>query len=106
LYSFFSGGLTNSAPAIVGLLSPELNKIGTRLGMMLTLCSIGTLIGAPIAGAILKVQTPTNFEGKINESKANYDGVFVFVGVSFVLAAACMHYTRINKKGWFYFGKV
>ncbi|KAF2109354.1 putative monocarboxylate permease [Lophiotrema nucula] len=106
MYSFFSGGLTNSAPAVVGLLSPELNKIGTRIGMMLTACSIGTLIGAPIAGAILKSQTPKNSSGVGDVTKANYDGVFIFAGVGMLLAAASMHYTRINKKGLFFFGKV
>ncbi|PVI02656.1 putative monocarboxylate permease [Periconia macrospinosa] len=106
MYSFFSGGLTNSVPAVVGLLSPDLNKIGSRIGMMLTICSLGTLIGAPIAGEILKSQTPKDSRGVADTSEANYDGIFIFAGVGLLVAAACMHYTRINKTGLFYFGKV
>jgi MFS family permease len=101
IYSFFAGGLTNCAPAVVGLLSPELNKIGTRVGMMYTIVSLGTLIGTPIAGAILKRQNPTN-----SISEANYEGVFIFAGVAMLAASVCMHYTRIDKKGVLYFGKV
>ncbi|OCK76328.1 putative monocarboxylate permease [Lepidopterella palustris CBS 459.81] len=106
MYSFFSGGLTNSAPAVVGLLSPELNMIGTRVGMMLTICSLGTLIGAPVAGAILKSQSPTDARGIIDSDRANYDGVFIFSGIGLLVGAVFMNYTRIAKKGLWYFGKV
>ncbi|KAF2664948.1 MFS general substrate transporter [Microthyrium microscopicum] len=106
IYSFFAGGLTNAAPAVVGLLSPELNKIGTRVGMMYTVVSLGVLIGNPIAGAILKTQSPKDANGVLIEARANYDGVFIFAGVAMIVASVCMHYTRTAKKGLFYFGKV
>lgn len=106
MYSLFSGGLTNSAPAVVGLLSQELNKIGTRIGMMLTICSIGTLIGPPIAGAILIHQSQTDARGVIIQGTEDYTGVFVFSGVGLLVGAMCMHYTRAAKKGLFFWGKV
>lgn len=106
IYSFFAGGLTNAAPAVVGLLSPELNKIGTRVGMMYTVVSLGVLIGNPIAGAILKTQSPKDANGVLIEARANYDGVFIFAGVAMIVASVCMHYTRTAKKGLLYFGKV
>jgi MFS family permease len=106
IYSFFAGGLTNCAPAVVGLLSPELNKIGTRVGMMYTVVSLGTLIGNPIAGAILKKQSPADDNGEVDMGNANYSGVFIFAGMSMLIGAVCMHYTRINRKGFLYLGKI
>lgn len=106
MYSLFSGGLTNSAPSVVGLLSPELNKIGTRIGMMLSICSIGTLIGPPIAGAILRKQSKVDERGVLIPGEENFQGVFIFAGVGLLAGAMCMHYTRAAKKGIFFWGKV
>lgn len=40
-------------PTIVVTFSPDLRSIGVRLGMMLAISGIGSLIGGPIAGALL-----------------------------------------------------
>ncbi|KAI8629777.1 MFS general substrate transporter [Xylariaceae sp. FL1651] len=53
LYGFFNGGLTSlPQSAIIGL-TPDLSRVGTRLGMVFVMVGISVLIGNPIAGAIL-----------------------------------------------------
>jgi hypothetical protein len=73
---------------------------------MYTVVSLGTLIGNPIAGAILKKQSPVEANGEVDMDNAIYSGVFIFAGISMLIAATCMHYTRVNRKGFLYFGKI
>ncbi|KAH8672891.1 major facilitator superfamily domain-containing protein [Tricladium varicosporioides] len=54
LYGFFQGPFVSLPPTIVATLSPGLQSIGVRLGMMLAISGIGSLVGGPVAGAILQ----------------------------------------------------
>jgi MFS family permease len=103
LYSFFSGGLMALPPAVLVALSPSLNQIGVRVGMALTIGSLGVLIGSPIAGAILKAQSDTNRVGQ--EGALDFSGTLAFTGVMLLLCGALMTVARVNKKG-FKFEKV
>jgi predicted MFS family arabinose efflux permease len=53
LYGFCQGPFVSLPPTIVATLSPDLRSIGVRLGMMLAISGFGSLIGEPVAGAIL-----------------------------------------------------
>lgn len=53
LYGFLQGPFVSLPPTIVATLSPNLQSIGVRLGMMFAISGIGSLIGGPVAGAIL-----------------------------------------------------
>ncbi|KAL0934734.1 MFS monocarboxylate [Colletotrichum truncatum] len=53
IYGLFSGGMVSIAPSVIVSLSPDLGRVGTRMGMMFFTSSISILIGTPIAGAIL-----------------------------------------------------
>ncbi|KAK1585259.1 major facilitator superfamily transporter [Colletotrichum navitas] len=53
LYGLFSGGLVSISPTVVVSLSPDLSRVGTRMGMMNFIAGIAILVGTPIAGAIL-----------------------------------------------------
>ncbi|OLN92796.1 Riboflavin transporter MCH5-like protein 7 [Colletotrichum chlorophyti] len=53
LYGLFSGGLVSISPTVIVSLSPDLGRVGTRMGMMNFASGIAVLIGTPIAGAIL-----------------------------------------------------
>ena len=55
LYGFFSGAIVSLPPTIVAKLSPDLQRVGTRMGMSFTFAGLGLLIGNPIAGSILNV---------------------------------------------------
>lgn len=55
LYGFFSGSIVSLPPSIIPTLSPDLNRVGTRMGMVFAFAGLGLLIGTPIAGALLNV---------------------------------------------------
>lgn len=72
LYGCFSGALIPLQPSVFAAVCTDPTIFGTRLGMSQALNSVGSLIGAPIAGAL----TTTNADGKVN-----YLGLQVFGGV-------------------------
>ncbi|KAK0748315.1 major facilitator superfamily domain-containing protein [Apiosordaria backusii] len=53
LYGAFSGGVVSLTPSVVVELSPDLSKIGTRMGFGFIVSGTAVLIGTPIAGAVL-----------------------------------------------------
>jgi len=87
LYGFFSGAILSLPPMVVVSLSPSLGVIGTRLGTICAVASIGLLLGTPISGAILG---PTR----------NYTGLQAFAGVILIVAALFCAATRITKAGF------
>ncbi|KAI0120050.1 MFS general substrate transporter [Nemania sp. FL0031] len=54
LYGFFSGGVVAFAPVVLTLLTDDLSYLGTRLGVLNIFKGIGSVVGAPIGGAILQ----------------------------------------------------
>lgn len=56
-YGFFSGAFVSIAPVAIVVLTPDLRKIGTRMGLAFFVSSFGLLVGTPVVGAIL---TATN----------------------------------------------
>jgi MFS family permease len=104
LYSFFSGGLMALPPAILVSLSPSLNQIGVRVGMALTIGSLGVLIGSPIAGAILagqSVDTGTSGSrgGEEGVHGLEFSGTLAFTGVALLVCGGFMSATRVVRKG-------
>lgn len=97
MYSFFSGGLMALPPAVLVALSPSLNQIGVRVGMALTIGSLGVLIGSPIAGAILSRQSSHDRTGI--EGSLDYTGTLVFTGIALLVCGGLMSATRVIKKG-------
>ncbi|MCJ1247159.1 hypothetical protein MMC30_004371 [Trapelia coarctata] len=100
LYSFFSGGLMALPPAVIVFLAPNLQKLGTLIGMAFSAASLGVLIGSPIAGAILDAQSVGDGNGGLVVGRETYWGVFVFTGVVLVLSGLCIGVTRVNRGGW------
>ncbi|KMP02058.1 hypothetical protein CIHG_05408 [Coccidioides immitis H538.4] len=54
LYGFFGAGLQALFPAVVTSLSTDLKKTGIRFGMILSIVSVASLTGPPIAGALIQ----------------------------------------------------
>lgn len=52
LYRFFSGAFVALPTVVLTALTPDPSTPGTRMGMCSTVCSIGSLCGAPVAGAL------------------------------------------------------
>lgn len=76
-YGFFSGSLVAIAPVVLTSFTKDLSLLGTRLGMVAFLKGIGSLIGSPIAGAILG-------------DSDHYLGVQLFSGLCFTLTLVFM----------------
>ncbi|OAQ66384.1 major facilitator superfamily transporter protein [Pochonia chlamydosporia 170] len=53
LYGITSGAVVVGAPVVIMKLSPDMARMGTRLGMAFTFSAVTVLVGTPIAGAIL-----------------------------------------------------
>lgn len=51
-YGFFAGAITSISPNIAVALSPNMDVLGVRLGMLLLPISAGLLIGNPLAGLV------------------------------------------------------
>ncbi|OIW28055.1 MFS general substrate transporter [Coniochaeta ligniaria NRRL 30616] len=53
LYGAFSGGVVGLAPSVIVSLSPDMGRVGARMGMSFAFNGVAVLVGTPIAGAIL-----------------------------------------------------
>ena len=86
LYGFFSGGFVSLPPVVLASMTPDVRDLGTRLGMVFAVVSIGVLIGTPIGGAIL---SDTN----------QYIGVQTFTGCCLIVSATLMAALRFVRTG-------
>lgn len=77
-YGFFVAGFQGMFPAVLTSLTKDMSKVGTRNGMGLAIIGVGTLIGPPIAGALIQ-----SYGGRYLIAQI-FSGVTVLVG-SFVL---------------------
>lgn len=65
LFGFASGGVVPLSTACVAQTTPDMGYIGLRMGVMMAICSVGTLAGGPATGAI-------------KDSTDSWAGVFIF----------------------------
>ncbi|EQB48216.1 hypothetical protein CGLO_12566 [Colletotrichum gloeosporioides Cg-14] len=86
IYGFWSGASVSLAPVAIGLVC-RTEDYGKRNGAAYTLCSLGTLIGIPIAGAILGV------EG------GGYQGLIIFAALAYVISLAAYIFGRVRLGG-------
>ena len=86
LYGFFSGTFVSLPGPTVVSLSPNLTKLGTRMGMTFAFTGFGLLIGTPVAGAILW-------------NRNSWIGLQIWCGTSLALSGACMVAARLAKIG-------
>ena len=84
-YGLFAGGIQSLFPAGIGSLTPDMSKVGVRLGMIFTIVSFAALTGPPIAGAILAA------------SGGRYIGAQIFAGVSLLVGSAFLVAARVVK---------
>jgi MFS family permease len=87
LYGFFSGSFVSLPPSVLVALSPDLSKVGTRIGMSFSVSSLGVLIGSPVGGALLNLHT------------GHYVRMQVFCAVAMLFACAMLIMARVAKSG-------
>lgn len=86
-YGFFSGSFVSLPPSTLVALSPDLSKVGTRIGMSFGVSSLGVLVGSPVGGALLNLQT------------GDFVRMQVFCTVTMFLACAMLVMARVSKSG-------
>lgn len=91
LYGFFSGSIVSLPPTALAALSPDLSRVGTRMGMCFSFAGFGLLLGSPIAGAILKSK------GGFAGAEA-FGAAAVMIGFLFMALAVLAHRTGNNNK--------
>ncbi|KAF2499499.1 MFS general substrate transporter [Lophium mytilinum] len=101
MWGFFSASLVTLPGSAFPNICPDLSRLGTRLGMSWGISSIASLIGAPIAGALLKTHTVAD-----GTKKMNFLGVQVWSGACLLagsvwLAVLWVATVRKQKTGWF-----
>lgn len=79
LYGFGSGGFVALQSPTVAHLCPEVDLVGTWLGMIAFLSGLGMLIGNPISGAILAHGSWTGLQC--------FSGAFTMIGIVLILGA-------------------
>lgn len=68
LYGLSSGGIVSVLPSAVMSMSPDMSRVGTRMGMTFLLTGSSILIGTPIAGWILGDFSETRWKGVMGYS--------------------------------------
>ncbi|KAI1652980.1 MFS general substrate transporter [Daldinia decipiens] len=92
LFGFFNGGVASLPPSAIVTLTPDLGRLGTRMGMLFAFIGIAVLIGTPIAGAILK---DVNDDGAWRGLIA-YCATTVFVGGLGFVSTQVLHLRRVG----------
>lgn len=86
LYGGFSGGIVSVTPSAVMTMSPDISRVGTRMGMTFMLTGVSILLGTPIAGWILGGYSEKEWQGVIGYSAAGLTvGTFLYVASRVVL---------------------
>ncbi|EEP82074.1 predicted protein [Uncinocarpus reesii 1704] len=87
LYGFFGAGMQALFPAVVTSLSTDLKKTGIRFGMILSIVSVASLTGPPIAGAL------------IEKGGGDYRFAQIFAAVSMLVGTAILVMARLALTG-------
>ncbi|KAL4762897.1 MCT family MFS transporter [Aspergillus foveolatus] len=86
LYGIFSGGFVSLPPVVMASITKDMRELGTRMGMVFAITSVGLLIGTPIGGAIMS-----------NTHK--YLGVQLFTGCAITVAGVIFLGVRLARTG-------
>ncbi|CAK7228495.1 hypothetical protein SBRCBS47491_006922 [Sporothrix bragantina] len=80
LYGFGSGAFISIMPTLVAEITKDMTKLGVRNGTMFSIISVGSLIGSPIGGALLKATNGQFWALQV------WAGVTLAIGTVFVVA--------------------
>jgi len=89
LFGFVNGAAQGMVVAGLPSLTTDLNRLGTRSGMILAVLSIAVLTGPPVAGALIEAD-----QGRYLYMQV-WGACSMVLGASFVMAAYCVR-TRIK----------
>lgn len=89
-YGFFSGTFVSLPPSTIAWLSPDMSKVGTRMGMTFGITALGLLIGTPIAGTLINLETADYLHAQIFGGVLMLAGVVALVAVRFARVGATL----------------
>ncbi|KAL7908490.1 putative MFS monocarboxylate transporter [Trichoderma velutinum] len=85
-YGFFSGGMVSLSSVVVANITTNKRDMGTRLGQIFAVTSIGVLVGTPIGGSLLN-------------TTEQYLAVQLFTGCSRIASASLVASVRVVCSG-------
>ena len=65
LYGFFTGGYVSLPTPCVTSITENLHEVGARVGMIFLFAGLGMLVGSPIAGALVDLNTGTFWKTQV-----------------------------------------
>lgn len=92
LYGFFAGAYVSLIPPVLVELTPDMNVIGTWLGMSLFVAAFGLLIGNPIAGSLVDIQKKRFIDAQ------GFTGAVILFGATLMLMALIIRARQV--KSW------
>ncbi len=100
LFGFFNGGVTSLPPSAIAAITPDLSRLGTRMGMTFFFAGVAVLVGTPVAGAVLG--DPADDDDDDDDDAAwtrliAYSGATLLAGSAFYAASHVMHVRRARK---------
>jgi len=88
LFGLLSASFQGLVPSTVASVTPELDMVGTRLGMAFSTLSFAALTGPPIGGALQ------------NAMGGRYLGAQLFAATALVTCVVLFTTARVSKGGW------
>ncbi|KAI5463910.1 major facilitator superfamily domain-containing protein [Mariannaea sp. PMI_226] len=85
LYGFFSGTLVSMPPTAIASMTADMSEMGGRIGVCFLAMAFGSLIGSPIAGAIVQ--------------SAGYNSAKIYGGLMLLAGSVAMASARFKKTG-------
>lgn len=82
VFGFFGSGVQGLLGAALAFLTKDLQKLGVRIGMVVTISSVTVLTGSPLAGALINLHHGSYLYAQI------WGGLSMIVGSVFILVAA------------------
>lgn len=82
IYGSFAAGVQSVFPAACATLTPDLNKMGVRTGMVFTVVSVACLTGPPLAGALIEKDGGDFLYAQMFGGSAFLGGTLVLISAS------------------------
>lgn len=92
LFGLINGGVQAMAMAGLPFLTADLSKIGTRSGMVLSIVSVASLTGPPVAGALIQAGGGSYLPMQV------WTGCIMIAGGAFVAAARVANMRLVKKR--------
>jgi predicted MFS family arabinose efflux permease len=90
LYGIVGGGLQGLFLAVVGSITKDPSRLGTRMGMATTIVSFASLTGTPITGAIVDAQNHSYVGAQV------FSATCLLLGMAFAMASRAVLTKRVG----------